>query len=111
MKIYNIIYNIIIIIIFITLSLFTWKYYKVNKEYKTYKQRIEMQSDSLMHVNDSIKYKLDSILIFCDDLQSKVDSLNRVKQQIIIEKESYKINDNMLDCVENLKQNLKCVIL
>lgn len=46
-----------------------------------------------------------------DSLQFKVDSLTEVKQQIIIKKESFKINDNVLDGVELLKQNLSCVNL
>lgn len=110
MKTFNI-YNVIIIIVIIILSFFTCKYYKINKEYNSYKQKIELQADSLIHLNDSIKCELDSILNSYDSLQFKVDSLNHVKQQMIIKKESYKINDNILDGVEILKRNLECVQL
>lgn len=89
----------------------TFSYYKINKEYNSYKERIELITDSLEYINNSIRIKLDSTLNVCDELSFKIDSLNDVKQQIIIKKESYKINDNILDGVEILKKNLECVHL
>jgi hypothetical protein len=44
-------------------------------------------------------------------MKNQIDSLEDVKQKIIIKKESYKINDNILMGVKMLKQNLLCVDL
>lgn len=103
--------NIIFILLFGFCVFRTFSYYKINREYKSYKEKIESISDSLYDVNTSIKSQLDSTLNVCDELEFKVDSLNHLKQQIIIKKESYKVNDNILDGIKILKENLECVQL
>ncbi len=110
----NIINNIItsISIILFGFCVFkTYSYYKLNKEYTQYKLYIENTTDSLLHVNNNLEDKLDSIYVSCEYMKNQIDSLEDVKQKIIIKKESYKINDNILMGVKMLKQNLLCVDL
>lgn len=110
-KLYEWIIAITVIIVLLFLIIKTCNFYSLKKEYDNYKRKIELHTDSLSHVNDSIEYELDMILNYCDNLEFKIDSLNQVKQKIIIKKESYKINDNILNGVGILKENLECVHL
>lgn len=80
--------------------------------------RLEQENQRLkidqMSISDSIKIENkmlnNTIIKLNEDLEYykfKVDSLNKIKQQIIVKKE-YIVSEDLIDGVVKLKENLKC---
>lgn len=94
----------VLIIFGITVSI---KCSKLEKE--NIKLKIENNSiaDSIKIENETLNQK---VLLLTDDLEYykyQLDSLNNIKQKVIIKYE-YIVSHDLLDGVELLKENLKC---
>ena len=104
MKKYLITGLISILIVFCIIS--TMRCSRLERENISLKIEQTTTIDSIKIENQILNKEL---LILCQDLEiykHKVDSLNAVKQKVIVETR-YIVSDDIVECIEQLKDNLK----
>lgn len=104
-KNYTIVILTFIIVVFVIFS--SIKYNKIERDYLNFKMQQEIKSDFLQKQNDSLLFEIDRMHESIQISNYKIDSLKRLKPQIIIKKE-FVVSENIIESVLLLKENLKC---
>lgn len=81
----------------------------LEKENLKLKQEHLIVVDSIKIENQILEEEIEDLFVQLDTYQQKIDSLNQIKQKVIIRyKTEHIISENITDGVQMLKDNIKC---
>ena len=102
----EIIFCTLVIIMLVWLIVSQIKCNSLQKQLNQEKIKNLEQVDSLIYINRQHENTINNCLLEIDDLKTKVDSLNGIKQQIIVHKDGVIVSKDVSSAVDQLKINL-----
>jgi len=108
-KIYNkyILYLALGLIVFLILFINQSRYNRLQNKYNRLKIESIEQIDSLTYINREHMKKISEFELEINELENTVDSLEQVKNKIIIKKDQVIVSSTISEGVQQLKDNLE----
>jgi len=107
MKDKTILFLIISGILLLILIISNFRYNRLSKEFNEFKKEYTEQVDSLTWVNHELEKQVNEYKENVIHLEDAIDSLEQVKNKIIIQKDGVIVSKSVSDGVELLKKNLE----
>lgn len=107
MKDKSILFLIISGILLIILVINSFRYNRLSKEFNEFKKEYTEQVDSLTWVNHELEEQINEYKENVIHLETAIDSLEHIKNKIIIQKDDVIVSKSVSDGVELLKKNLE----
>lgn len=107
MKDKSILFLIISGILLIILVINSFRYNSLSKEFNEFKKEYTEQVDSLTWVNHELEKQINEYKENVIYLDAAIDSLEHIKNKIIIQKDNVIVSKSVSDGVELLKKNLE----
>lgn len=107
MKDKSILFLIISGILLIILVINSFRYNRLSKEFNEFKKEYTEQVDSLTWVNHELEKQVNEYKENVIHLEDAIDSLEHIKNKIIIQKDDVIVSKSVSDGVELLKKNLE----
>lgn len=107
MKDKSILFLIISGILLIILVINSFRYNRLSKEFNEFKKEYTEQVDSLTWVNHELEKQINEYKENVIYLEDAIDSLEHIKNKIIIQKDNVIVSKSVSDGVELLKKNLE----
>ena len=107
MKDKSILFLIISGILLIILVINSFRYNRLSKEFNEFKKEYTEQVDSLTWVNHELEKQINEYKENVIYLEDAIDSLEHIKNKIIIQKDDVIVSKSVSDGVELLKKNLE----
>lgn len=107
MKDKSILFLIISGILLIILVINSFRYNHLSKEFNEFKKEYTEQVDSLTWVNHELEKQINEYKENVIHLETAIDSLEHIKNKIIIQKDDVIVSKSVSDGVELLKKNLE----
>jgi len=107
MKDKSILFLIISGVLLIILVINSFRYNHLSKEFNEFKKEYTEQVDSLTWVNHELEKQINEYKENVIHLETAIDSLEHIKNKIIIQKDDVIVSKSVSDGVELLKKNLE----
>lgn len=102
----KILYMIISIILLLLLVMANCRYNRLNKELNRLKIEATEQVDSLVYINRELQKQVDGYQTEVIHLEDVIDSLQRVKNKVILKKDEVIVSKSVSDGIVLLQKNL-----